>query len=459
MTTTTITTNEEHSILEPKPFKESVVIPFWSLTVMLVVMNTTMFNVALPKVSTEFALTSSTSAWIITGYSVVFAIATITYSRLSDFVPIRQLLTTGLTLLGIASIIGFVSNNFTMLLFARVLQAAGAAAVPGLAMILITRYIPKSRRGKSMSMISSAASLGFGLGPVIGGAVTEYMGWNFLFIVTGLVLIFIPLFHKVLPAEDKKKVYFDILGGILTAAGVTGFLLFLTSYSLVLLAVGIVAIILLSIRIRKHNHPFIEPKLFQNKGYLLLNGIGFAAYMTHFATLFIMPLLLVQVFQKSSAEIGLLIFPGAILSAVASRFIGKIIDQFGNSVLIRFGHLFLCLAAILFTFFSTVSPTAILFVYMFMSVGFTSLTSSVANEISRVLPSDSVGTGMGFSQLSQFVGGATGVALTGVAIVWQKSLPIEAAFQNLFIGMTVLIIVSFMLFLGYKRVAVETSED
>ncbi|MCG3017537.1 hypothetical protein KZ288_27770, partial [Escherichia coli] len=70
-----------------------------------------------------------------------------------------------------------------------------------------------------------------------------------------------------------------------------------------------------------------------------------------------------------------------------------------------------------------------------------------------------VGTGMGFSQLSQFVGGATGVALTGVAIVWQKSLPIESMFQNLFIGMTVLIVVSFMLFLGYKRFEVETSED
>ncbi|TYR80772.1 MFS transporter [Priestia megaterium] len=452
---TTINKNSESS-LPKQPFRESLIIPFWSLTVMLVVMNTTMFNVALPNVSKEFALTSTTSAWIITSYSIIFAIATITYSRLSDFIPIRQLLTIGLTLLGIASIIGFIADTFIMLLFARTLQASGAAAVPGLAMILITRYIPVSRRGKAMSMISSAASLGFGLGPVIGGAVTQYLGWNFLFIVTGFVLAFIPLFHKVLPIEDKKKIYFDILGGMLTAAGVTGFLLFLTSYSFVLLMVGIGALALLSVRIRKHNNPFIEPKLFQNQGYLLLNTIGFSAYMIHFATLFIMPLLLVQIFEKSSAEVGLLIFPGAILSAIASRFIGKIIDQFGNTSLIRFGQILLLIAAFLFAFFSTLSPVAILLTYMFMSVGFTSLTSSVSNEISRILSKNEVGTGMGFAQLVQFIGGACGVAVTGVAIVWQKKLPLTSMFQNIFIGMIVLIGLSFILFTLYKKITKPT---
>lgn len=155
--------NKEGTIQDQK------VILIWSFVVWLVVMNTTMFNVALPNILQDLSLTSATASWIVSGYSIVFAISTLTFSRLSDFIPISKLLLVGLTILGVASIIGFLSSHFYSLLFARILQAAGAGAVPGLAMVLAGRYIPIKRRGKAMAFIASAASLGFGLGPVIGG--------------------------------------------------------------------------------------------------------------------------------------------------------------------------------------------------------------------------------------------------------------------------------------------------
>jgi DHA2 family metal-tetracycline-proton antiporter-like MFS transporter len=357
----------------------------------------------------------------------------------------------GLMLLGISSIIGFFSNSFYMLLSARVLQAAGAGAVPGLAMVLAGKYIPISRRGKAMSLIASASSLGFGLGPVIGGAITQYFGWHYLFLITGFVILLLPLFQKLLPKEDVKRVHFDSLGGLLTGLGVTGLLLFLSTMSIPLLIGTLILLIILWRHVHKVDIPFVQPSLLQNRQYLKLVTVGFSAFIVHFSTLFLMPLILTVVYDKDPAAIGMIIFPGAILSAVAAQFIGRLIDTFGNLPLIFFGHAALIISTVILTFFSGFSPYAILIAYMFMSTGFSSLTSSIANEASRILPEKEIGAGMGLTQLVQFFGGAFGVALSGMFIEWQQGLALKIIYANIFAGLAGLIVCSLIVFLFYFR--------
>ncbi len=423
-----------------KELQESKIVLLWSFTVWLVVMNTTMFNVALPTVLMELSISSSTAAWIVSGYSIVFAIATLTFSRLSDYMPIGKLLLIGLTILGIASIIGFLSNQFALLLIARILQAAGAGAVPGLAMVLAARYIPISRRGRAMAYISSAASLGFGLGPVIGGIITQYLGWNYLFAVTGFVIFLIPFFSKLLPHEEVKRVKFDIFGALLTGISVTGILLFLSSFSVLILIVSIVLLLVLWRHIHRIEMPFIQPKLLKNKQYMKLLSIGFFVFLTHFSTLFLMPIILTVVFLKNPAEVGFLIFPGAILSAVAAQFIGRLIDKFGNLPLIITGQILLLVATLLFSLTATISPYYILFTYMFMSTGFSALASSISNEISRILSREELGAGMGMGQLIQFFGGAFGVTITGIALTMLADFPPNLVYKGIFSGLVVLIL-------------------
>lgn len=442
----TITADKETALLQ-----EGKIVLLWSITVWLVVMNTTMFNVALPSILADFQLSSSTASWIVSGYSIVFAIATLTYSRLSDFIPIRRLLTIGIIILGIASIIGLFAAQFYVLLVARLLQAAGAGAVPGLAMVLAGRYIPPSRRGKAMSLISSAASLGFGLGPVIGGAIIQALGWHYLFAVTAFVFVLLPTFIKLLPKEDMQAGKFDTAGGVLTGVGVTGLLLFLSTFSYSILLGSFVVIALLWRHIHRVEIPFIQPDLLKNRQYLKLLFVGFSAFIIHFSALFLMPIILSVLFKKEPAAIGIIIFPGAMLSAVAAQFIGRLIDRVGNVPLILFGHLFLIIATVLFSLFSSVSPYMILIAYMFMSTGFSALTSSIANETSRLLPSDKIGTGMGMAQLIQFFGGAFGVTLSGLLLVLQKDLLPEEMYRNIFSGLIVLIGCSLLMFVVYLK--------
>ncbi|MGO4272800.1 MFS transporter, partial [Paenibacillus sp. TAF58] len=115
--------NTSSHVKDQGVMKEGVITLLLGITIVLVIMNTMMFNLALPAVSKDFHLSASSTSWIVTGYSIVFAMASITYSRLADFIPIRRLFIIGILFLSLAAIAGLFSHNFIMLLIVRILQA------------------------------------------------------------------------------------------------------------------------------------------------------------------------------------------------------------------------------------------------------------------------------------------------------------------------------------------------
>ncbi|WP_127586312.1 MFS transporter [Paenibacillus koleovorans] len=420
-------------------------------TLVLVIMNTMMFNLALPKVAAQFELLPSTASWIVTGYSIVFALASITYSRLSDFVPIRLLFLIALASLGGGSVVGLFSEGFGVLLGARLIQAAGAGAIPSLGMVLLTRYVPVSRRGGAMSLLLSAMSLGLGLGPVFGGSIVQYLGWHFLFVITSVTLLLIPVFLRLLPKEKAESGSFDFIGAILLGTGTTGLLLFLTSKSWIALAAGVLAIVLFILRIRVVENPFVLPKLFRNKPYLALGGIGVGAYMASFAFLFVAPQLMARLFGLAPGATGLVLFPGALLAMLVSNRVGRLIDKYGNRVLLRSLPWLLLVSLILLALTAIHSYYAIAAIYILTSVSFTAISSAVQNEMSRLLPKELVGSGMGLFQLLQFFSGAFGVALIGSALVWQSSLSVGRMYDNLLWGLAVIAILTIISAVVYGR--------
>lgn len=430
----TVTT--ETSNAEPALKREGLLTLLLGLAVVLVIMNTAMFNLALPDVTITFGLTDAVSSLIVTGYSIVFAISSITFSRLSDFLPLRRLFAIGLTTLGTAAIAGLFSASFAFLLAVRVVQAAGAGAIVSLSLVLFTRYVPVERRGKAMALIMSAVSLGLGLGPVAGGAIVEYWGWRYLFVVTALTLLLVPLFLRYIPQEKPMRGAFDTPGAVFIAAGTTGLLLFLTEHLWIALVVGVLALILFVWRIRSAREPFVSPALFGNGAYLSVSLVGIASYLCSFATLFLMPQILLHRFDLSASHAGFIIFPGSMLALLASRKVGSLIDQYGNGTILRYVPLLMLASTVLFALLSGQSWLAILFIYMLMSLAFTAISSSVSNEISRILPASQVGSGMGLFQLLQFFSGAFSIALASSAIEWQHGLPLANAYSNIFWGLT-----------------------
>lgn len=445
------TESANRASVEKVHIREGVFTLLLGFTIVLVIMNTMMFNLALPAVAHDFALSSTAVSWIVTGYSILFAISSITYSRLSDFVPIRRLYVVSIVSFGGAAIIGLFSSDFIPLLFARLLQASGAGAIPALSMVLITRYVPVERRGKAMAAIMSAASLGLGLGPVIGGVVIEYLGWHYLFGITSLTLLLIPFYIRLLPKETPAKGSFDVLGALFAGVGTTGLLLFLTSQVWYWLIAGLAAIFLFVVRIRFARDPFVQPALFRNARFLSVSAVGIGAYLCSFATLFILPQILVHQFGLTASESGFIIFPGSLLAMILSRSVGKVIDRYGNRSIILYVPLLMLASVVLFAFFAAQSIWAILLIYMMMSVGFTFISSSVSNELSRLLPGAQVGSGLGLFQLLQFFSGAFGIAATATALEWQQARALASAYSSIFWGMAIIVLLAMMCSLFYIR--------
>ncbi|MGF2614916.1 multidrug efflux MFS transporter [Rossellomorea vietnamensis] len=422
-----------------------------SLAIWLVVMNTTMFNVALPNILRDFSITASEGAWVVSGYSIVLAICTITYTRLSDYLPIRRLIAIGIMLFGFSSILGFFAESYSLLLLARLLQATGAAAIPGLSMVFASRFIPLSNRGRAMAMIASASSLGFGLGPVVGGVITEHLAWNYLFVVTLLVILLVPVLLRILPKEEVQKGKFDFIGAVLTGSSVTAFLLFLSTFHWIFFAAGILMLFLLWLRINKAELPFIQPDLVKDKRYRLLLYISFLGFLTHFAILLLMPLMLGDIFSKNPSAIGFIIFPGAMFSAVAAIYVGRLIDRYGNYTVLLGAHGLLLISTVIFFFLSPLSEYWIMAGYMFTSFGFSSLSSSSTNEASRILSKEYVGSGIGMKQLTHFVGSASGSVAGAILLEWNGDVFTSGDFQRAYLALIGAMAVSLILLFVYKR--------
>lgn len=437
-----INTEQELGNTRQVPVREGLMVTLLGITMVLAIMNTTMFNLALPSVSLQFGLSSSLASWIVTGYSIVFALASITYSRLSDLVPIRRLIIIAVSSLSLAAIVGFFSESFTVLLIARLVQAAGAGAIPSLSLVLINRYVSVERRGRATAIVMSAVSLALGLGPVTGGAIVEFLGWQYLFVITAVSLLIVPLFIAIIPKDRPVKGSFDVIGALLLGVGSTGMLLAITNHSWAALICGIVVLVLFTVHIRRANEPFIQPALFRNRSYLLLSAIGICAYMCSFATLFLMPQMLINLFGLSAVASGFIIFPGSLLAIIVSRKVGKIIDTKGNRGIIRFIPYLILIPMLLFALFLGTSFIAILLIYMILSAGFTFLTSSISNEITRLLPQSQIGSGLGLYQLLQFFSGAFGIALSASALSWQQHIEPSSAYSNLYWGLSVLALLS-----------------
>lgn len=184
---------------------------------------------------------------------------------------------------------------------------------------------------------------------------------------------------------------------------------------------------------------------------MMLSSLGIVSYINNFSTLFLLPQILAHLYGLTPAQSGLVIFPGAVVSMLLSNRIGRMIDRHGNTLLLKFAPWLLLAAAGLFALFADNSIYAIMAVYVLLSVGFSSLTTSVSNELSGNLTMDQVGAGMGLFQLSQFFSGAFSVAVTGVALTAMQNMPLSSAYTNIFWGMTVVALASVIFSQVYLR--------
>lgn len=410
-------------------------------TLVLSSMSALMFNIVLPEISKEFNLSIAQVSWISSAYTLIYAVGTVTYGKLADKFRLKNVITAGLSLFAVGSLIGLASDTFAMALAGRCIQSAGAAAIPATAMLIPVRYFAPERRGAALGMSAVGLALGSALGPVISAVIVSVAHWRWLFVVPVLILATIPYYRKYLQDEPTAKGKFDWLGGGLLAAAAALVLLSVTNGSAALLIAGLLAGLLFVARIRSAAEPFVQPAIFGNRSYtlgiaiaVLVNGIGVSLYV-------LSPLLLSGVHRLPTYWIGFAMVPAAVASALLGRKGGRLADLKGNSFLFFVAAGLLLICFVLLSTFTGSFPLWIAFFLIFGNVGQSFMLIALSNSISRTLPKEQVGVGMGIFSMLNFItqGIATGVygklADLRPAAPWNpvNAYPDSAAFSNMYL--------------------------
>ena len=379
-------------------------------------MNSTMFNIALPSISKQFALTTSKATWIITSYMIIYAIGSVVYGKLADEYKLKDLLTAGLIFFALGSVVGFFAMNYWLIIVGRVLQAMGAAVLPASAMIVPTRYFSAETRGRALGTTSAGLTFGIAVGPIVSGFVTTFFNWHFLFAIPLLTVLTIPFFRKYLDDKVGIRSKTDFIGAFLLAVTIASLLLAISNTNVFCAILGIITLVLFVWRINVSSHPFIQASLFKNKGYTVALFIFALASGVAFALPYLSPLLLVEVNHLPAFTSGIFMFPSALVAALLARTGGTIADKKGNSFL---GFLAICsyfLCFIILSFITGASPYLFMVFLILGCVGQTFFQLAMANTISHSLPKQQTGIGMGLFMLVNFTASAISTTLMGAAL-------------------------------------------
>lgn len=425
-----------------------------ALTMVLSSMSATMFNIVLPKMSEEFQLSYSQVSWVSAIYLLIYAIGSAVYGKLADLFKLKSLITFGLVFFSIGSLIGLASQAYWMVLLGRILQACGAAVIPATAMIVPVRYYAAERRGWALGITATGLAIGSAIGPVVSAMLVSFADWRWLFCLPLLLLFTLPMYRKYLSDEQGDGGRLDWLGGALMAGTVACLLLAVTFESWLMAAISAVFFLLFVIRIRTAEAPFVNPRLFRNSSYTLGLAIAVLVVAVGYSLPFLTPQLLAEVHKLSPGLIGFVMVPGAAVSAFLGRKGGKLADVKGNSTLYSLASGLLLLCFFLLFLFAGMPPVLLAAFLIFGNVGQMFMQIALSNTISRTLPQEQAGVGMGLLSMLNFLAGAVSTGVYSKIVDQGASfslsplhaLPDSYVYSNIYLVLGLTILLAWMMY-------------
>lgn len=400
-------------------------LPVIVIAVLNSVLTGSMVNVLLPDMKATFGASPASITWVVTAYALMYAVGIPLIGRMSDLIGARSLFAVGLAGFAVGSAMSAVAPSLPLMIVGRLVQGAGGAAIPALAMVMIARTLPEDRRGGAMGLVASAAGTGSAIGPFVGAFVGDTIGWRGLFLLPMIAsLAIIPLVRRAMPAfEGTSGGTFDLVGGALLGGAIGLFLFGITQgeasgYGSPATLASIIGAVIAGIgftwRINTASSPFVPPSLFRNSAYMKMMATGLFAFMVYMSTLVLVPLMLVDFNDVSVTRAGLALTPGAIAVAVGSRYSGRLADRIGPRAPIVSGITILLVASAALSTVGAGAETWVVTIGMLLVGAGNSLISAPLNSAaSRTLSPDVTGIGMGLFAGTNFLGGGIGTALTG----------------------------------------------
>ena len=283
-------------------------------------LDSSVVNLAMPLIKSDFGVSLSMIEWIITSYLLVVSSLLLTFGRISDLYGHKKVYQTGFIIFTAGSLLCGLSVNIAMLIVCRIIQAIGAGMLFSTGSAIITNAVSAEGRGKALSVVAVAVALGLCIGPVLGGTLSTLCGWQSIFFINVPIGIFGIIMAKKNIAEDGKTTSapFDIAGSIMIFISLLLILLPLDisgDYSVPAplfissIAVGFLVFACFVLLELKCKNPMLNIRLFKSRVFALSNLAALFLYMAQFIMVFLAPFYFQNLRGYSAMTSGFLYLP------------------------------------------------------------------------------------------------------------------------------------------------------
>ena len=352
-------------------------------------------NIALPTIGKELSLDAVMLGWITTAVLMSSAALLVPFGRIADIYGRKRIFICGMVIFTLSSLFSGMANSATMLISCRVFQGIGGAMVVGTTAALLITVFPATERGKVLGINVAATYLGLSLGPVLGGVLTQHLGWRSIFFLgafLGLVVIGVVLWKLKGEWTGARGEKFDLTGSVIYILGlvalVYGFTL-LPEMSGVWLIVG--GIIGLSVFIRwemRTRSPVLDINLFRNsKTFTLSNLAALINYSATWAVSFLISLYLQYLKGFNPESAGLILVAMPAMQAIFSPLAGRLSDRIEPRLIASAGMALTTVGLTIFIFLTKETPLGLIVGNLIlMGFGFAFFSSPNTNAVMSSAP-------------------------------------------------------------------------
>ncbi|MEX2196753.1 MAG: MFS transporter [Thermoleophilaceae bacterium] len=404
---------------------------WWTLAAMcfalfMVMLDNTVVNVALPSIQEDLGASLAGLEWTVNAYTLTFAVLLVTGGRLGDIFGRRRMFLVGVVAFAASSAAIGLAPTQGWLVAGRALQGVGAAFMMPGTLSIITNAFPPEERGKAIGTWAGVSALALAIGPVVGGALTEYVSWRaifFLNIPVAIGAVAVTLFATRESRDETIERKVDFTGIVTLSAGLTALVLALVEGNawgwgspeiVALLAVAVLGLGAFAVTEARVRVPMVQFEFFRSRTFLGANVVAFVVSFAMLAMFFFTAIYMQTILGYDALEAGIRFLPSTLVIMVAAPIAGRLSDRIGPRPLIVAGLLLTATALFIQTHITVDTGYGLLlpsFILMGLGMGLT--MSPMSTAAMNAVDASKAGVASGVLSMSRMVGGTFGVAAIG----------------------------------------------
>jgi EmrB/QacA subfamily drug resistance transporter len=396
------------------------------LSLLIVSMDATIVNVAIPSIRTELHASASELQWVIDVYTLVLASLLLLSGATADRFGRRRVFQIGLAIFAIGSLLCSLAPDIHTLIAARLLQGIGGSMLNPVALSIISQvFVGRVERARAIGIWGAVMGIAMALGPMLGGALIELGDWRAVFWINLPICAAAILLTAIFVPESRSATMRDV-DPIGQALAVT----FLFSVVFVLIqgremgasAAPSVAILIVAISAllgflryeSRRNDPFIDLRFFHSIPFASATVIAVCAYAAYGAFLFMMSLYLQGARHYSAFHTGLMYLPISVAALTLSPLSGRLVGRFGTRPSLVAAGVMITAATMMLARLTVTAPVwAVVAIFAVFGAGFAMANAPITTTAVSGMPTDRAGAASAVASTSRQVGVSIGVALCG----------------------------------------------